>query len=232
MYRVLSIEDEPTVQKSVEYMIKEFTNIDQAFSLEEGRAFLDKGTDYDIILLDISLPDGNGVDFFTEINNDPKVCSTFRGDVIFLTGNSEVSTLEQSFDMGAIDFIRKPFVPMEFKARVKAAVKRAAQKKEDHSSLKLGSMNLDINTSAVTLSGGSAMQPFTPKEFKILWMLAKNYGNSLKRDHIMKEVWNITVSSRTIDAHISKLRGKMTDAGLNEFTIKGVYGDGYKLVKV
>jgi len=153
--------------------------------------------------------------------------NTFRAlPVIFLTARGEEYERLLGFELGADDYVVKPFSPRELTARVKAVLKRAVPGNAAGDSLTAGEIVVDIPGREVSIEGREVS--LTPKEFELLVYLLKNKGKALSRDQITERVWDYEYDGdqRTVDSHIKKLREKLNDK--NERYIKTVWGVGYK----
>lgn len=179
---------------------------------------------YDLVLLDIFLPDGEGFKVFEHLRTISQ-CPVF-----FLTSQDEVSSKVEAFNLGADDYLVKPFNPMELKARVEMRLrKNKTAKHSSQQSLKAGDLAVDLSTmkAYLPLDGKPQDTQLTAKEFKILVQLLQNQGQVKSRDSLVKSVWgeSIHVLSRTIDSHVCALRKKLGDYGRHIESIPGV---GYR----
>jgi DNA-binding response OmpR family regulator len=149
--------------------------------------------------------------------------------VFFLTGKDDISTKVAAFAMGAEDYIVKPFNALELRARVEAKIKRAASQVESHQILRKGDLQLDGATHRVysLASGEPSLIRLTPREFKLLFYLAKNEDHVISRSSLLDAIWgdSVEVFDRTVDTHISAIRKKLDK--LSGY-IESVSGAGYR----
>lgn len=177
----------------------------------------------DLIVLDLMLPGLSGWEVLKRIrqkNNTPIIVLTARAD--------EVDKL-LGLELGADDYITKPFSPRELALRIKAVLRRS---RPNEQITNISFSNLSINPERLEALIGDTPLALTPTEFKILLLLAENPGQVFSRLHILERVFGDIYEGyeRTIDTHISNLRHKIEATGKSEVSIKTVYGIGYKLV--
>ncbi len=177
----------------------------------------------DIILLDIMLP---GDDGYKILKNIRETYSTKDIPVIMLTAKSSEFDKIKGLDMGADDYISKPFGVMELVSRVKAVLRRSIKTESTENILCIEDLCLDVERRLVLVNNVEVSLTF--KEFELLYYLLKNQNIVLSRDNLMNEVWGTDFEgeSRTVDVHIRTLRMKLGDAGKNIQTIRNV---GYKI---
>ena len=220
--RVLLIEDEPTTAKAIETMLTvEGFNV---YTTDLGEEGLDLGKlyDYDIILLDLNLPDMHGYDVLKKLR-----VAKVQTPVLILSGISEMDSKVRSFGFGADDYVTKPFGIMELLSRIRSVLRRTRKPQEAGKKLlSFDGIVVDQEQHSVT-SGGREVQ-LTLKEFDLLCYLLLNKGIVLSRDQIMQAVWDspFEMESRTIDMHIMSLRQKLGNEGACIRTVRGV---GYRL---
>ena len=223
--RVLIVEDEADIRELLGfhleregYLVTRNGNCSDA--LREAHAALP-----DLVVLDLMLPGLDGLD----------VCRRLRGDartagvpIIMLTAKGDEVDRVVGLELGADDYMVKPFSPKELVARVRAVLRRARPGDPGARRLGVGPLELDTGTYAVTLAG--AALALTPKEFDLLRALLEARGRVLSREHLLDRVWGYArageVESRTVDVHIRRLRAKLGDEGRRILTVKGV---GYRL---
>lgn len=177
----------------------------------------------DMILLDLSLPDEDGFQFFSEIR-----AASSEIPVIFITGKQEVAIKVAAFSLGAEDYIVKPFEVTELTARLDAQVKKLLRQKSNKNIFKIGQLQIDLGRQqAFDVQNQKAIK-LTGREFKLLVFLAKNENNILSREQLLDAVWGnaSSVFDRTIDTHISAIRKKL---GPLSSYIESVKGSGYRL---
>lgn len=179
----------------------------------------------DIVILDLMLP---GMDGFEVLKQARKMGLTVP--VIMLTARGEESDKLVGLEIGADDYIAKPFSPKEVVARAKAVIRRVKEGKEAApKEIKVGGLSIDTNRHEITMDGKAVV--FTPIEFKILELLCKNPGQVLSRLQIVEKVqgYDFEGYERTVDAHIKNIRKKIEFDPQNPKYLMTVYGVGYKL---
>lgn len=196
-----------------------------AASLAEARKTLERKS-VDLILLDILLPDGNGFDFCSDLQAGQK---TKAIPIIFLSVRSEVSDKVMGFQLGAEDYISKPFHVNELRARVESRLKRIGAAKMKDMSLELGSLRLSLSLQRAysRKEGKEELLDLTPLEFKLLVYLAQHEEHVFSREHLLEVVWgkSLHVADRTVDMHVSNLRKKLVGSS---HVIRSVHGVGYQ----
>ena len=193
-----------------------------AYTCKKALQLLEEGS-FDLALLDVNLPDGSGFDLCREIK------SRFPDlPVIFLTANDLESDVLSGFDLGAEDYITKPFGLLELAARVRAALRR--QPPERQHILRGGDIVVDVDDHAVTRAG----QPLelTLKEFELLRILIANRERVVPREELLNEIWGYDFAgeTRTLDMHIKTLRAKLGDDVEHPRYIKTIRAVGYKFI--
>lgn len=179
---------------------------------------------YSLLLVDVDLPDGSGLDFMGE--HSEVVQDT---PVIFLTGKTDYSTKVSAFSLGADDFIQKPFDPKELRLRVDSKVKKNHSLKSDKASLRVGPVTLNVPEQRV-YSANSESHPvdLTSLEFRIFHLLARTQNKIFSRTEILDRIWgnSFAVTDRAVDVHISNLRKKLQGTKVN---IEAIVGSGYRI---
>lgn len=182
--------------------------------------------DFDLILLDVELPDGSGYDFCQEVTSSPK---GKRTPILFLTAHSEMSEKLMGFSAGGDDYITKPFSSLELKARVEARLRTVSQLKVEGDSYRWKELELLKSKQQVLLytTQGQEISDLTSIEFKMMMLFAQRPEEVVLRDEILNEVWgeDVHVYSRSVDTHVSKLRKKL---GPHSDLIESVHGRGYR----
>lgn len=221
MARILIIEDEKSIQRMIEYDLKQIGyEVESALDGFEGYKKASTVM-YDVILLDLMLPNMNGMDICKKLR-DEGVTSY----IIMLTAVDDEYNIVQGFDAGADDYVTKPFSPRELMARIKAGLRRQGlQKNEDT----LHYRDITVVQSSYEVFLGNEKIELTLKEFELLVYLIINKGKALSRDQLLTNLWGFSYDgdSRVVDVHVFKLRDKLDPAA--EF-IKTVRGIGYKLI--
>ncbi|CAK9250188.1 unnamed protein product [Sphagnum jensenii] len=209
MYRILCVEDAIEVQIILRRILTPQHEVTFVTSLQEARDFLLKSL-FDMMLLDINLPDGDGLRF----------CSELRGSeaykdlsIIILTASTTMSEKTIGFQLGIEDFVSKPFEPLELKLRVESRLKKLSQSRERGDTLNVGALRIDFSNqrAAIISDGERSSLDFSTIEFKLLGYLAKNIDQVKSREQIISAVWSdgIHISDRTVDSHISRIRRKL-----------------------
>ncbi len=185
-------------------------------------------TSFDLILLDIGLPDKSGFTLLSEIQSNPTSASI---PIICITGKNGVSDKVTAFSLGADDYLPKPFDLAELKARVDSKLMKYFRQNESTHVIRIGNLKLDLNSHLVTISGqGESGEEIllTQTEFKLLVLFSKHPSRLFTRQKILQEIRgnSIKVSDRVIDVHLCSLRKKIKDSNLR---ITPVTGEGYRL---
>lgn len=218
------VEDDTSIRELVLYALK--TAEFQVMGFENAASFYKRMKEQqpDLILLDIMLPDEDGVSILKKLKSRP---DTENIPVIMMTAKSSEYDKVLGLDSGADDYITKPFGVMELISRVKAVIRRSDRSKGSAGEvLKIGELVLDKQKHEVYARGQEVSLTF--KEFELLSYLMKNRGLVLSRDKILNTIWNYEYEgeSRTVDVHIGSLRQKLGTCG--DF-IKTIRGIGYKI---
>jgi two-component system cell cycle response regulator CtrA len=220
--RVLLIEDEPTTAKAIELMLAaEGFTVYKTASGEEG---VDLGMlyDYDVILLDLNLPDLHGYDVLKQLR-----VGKVQTPVLVLSGISEMETKARSFGFGADDYVTKPFDRAELIARIHAVVRRS--KGHSQSVIRTGKLSVNLDSKTVEVDGSRVH--LTGKEYAILELLSLRKGNTLTKEMFLNHLYGgrDEPELKIIDVFICKLRKKLRLACGDENYIKTVWGRGYVL---
>ena len=222
-HKILIIEDEPDIRKTLEYNIsREGYKVVCASSLSKGKEHINS-SDFSLILLDLMLPDGSGLDLCREIKSDKDKSST---PIIILTAKDDEVDKVVGFELGADDYVTKPFSVRELILRIKAVLKRGAEKKETlEVQRQFGELTMDIDSHEAFVNNEQII--LTALEFRLLRQLVDRRGRVQSRDQLLSDVWGYSaeVNTRTVDTHIKRLREKLGTMGKYVQTIRGV---GYK----
>ncbi len=218
------VEDDTSIRELVLYALK--TAEFQVMGFENAASFYKRMKEQqpDLILLDIMLPDEDGVSILKKLKSRP---DTENIPIIMMTAKSSEYDKVLGLDSGADDYITKPFGVMELISRVKAVIRRSDRSKGSAGEvLKIGELVLDEQKHEVYARGQAVSLTF--KEFELLSYLMKNRGLVLSRDKILNTIWNYEYEgeSRTVDVHIGSLRQKLGTCGDFNKTIRGI---GYKI---
>lgn len=226
MNKIICIEDSQEYQHFIRTALSEMT-IDFANNISEARVLLQNPQyHYDILLLDIFLPDGNGIHFLSELKLMNK--NSHSIPVFIVSSDSQEMSKIAAFGLGVDDYICKPFSSKEFRARVEAKLKKSRSK--GAGDFLVG--NIQVNTNRMNLTirdTNQEISDITPIEFKIFCTLAAKPGFILSRVQIIDAVWpiNTNITERTVDTHLSHLRKKISASNVKIETVIGV---GYKIV--
>jgi two-component system phosphate regulon response regulator PhoB len=224
--KILIIEDEPDIRKTLEYNIsREGYEVISASSLSEARQNLESSS-FSLLLLDLMLPDGSGLDLFRELKQDKSKSSM---PVIILTAKDDEVDKVVGFELGADDYVTKPFSVRELILRVKAVLKRGVSKSDNvEVQRQFGELKIDVDSHEVFVNDEQIS--LTALEFKLLRQLVDRRGRVQSRDQLLSDVWGYSsdVTTRTVDTHIKRLREKLGDMGKYVQTIRGV---GYKFTR-
>lgn len=224
MTRLLVIEDEESFADTLAYMLtKEGFQVDVARTGPNGLAAFDRDG-ADLVLLDLMLPDLPG----TEVCRALRQRSTVP--IIMLTARDSETDKVVGLELGADDYVTKPFSARELTARIRAVLRRHRDQPEpDRHTLGTGPIRMDVDRHTVTVEGRAVTLPL--KEFDLLEYLLRNAGRVLTREQIIDRVWgaNYVGDTKTLDVHVKRLRAKIeTDPAAPELLVT-VRGLGYKL---
>ena len=221
---ILVIEDEPDIRRNLEYNLgREGFIVSSVASLHDAEQKLQNNNDFSLILLDLMLPDGSGLDLCKKTKANPETESI---PIIILTAKDDEVDKVVGFELGADDYVTKPFSVRELILRIKAVLKRG-QKKEDVLEVerKFGDLSIDVESHEVKVNNDEV--DLTALEFRLLRQLVDRRGRVQSRDQLLSDVWGYSseVTTRTVDTHIKRLREKLGPMGKYVQTIRGV---GYK----
>ena len=220
--RVLLIEDEPTTAKAIDTMLT--TEGFNVYSTDLGEEGLDLGKlyDYDIILLDLNLPDMHGYDVLKKLRT-----AKVQTPVLILSGVSEMDSKVRSFGFGADDYVTKPFHRDELVARIHAVVRRS--KGHSQSVIKTGKLQVNLDTKTVEVD--TTRVHLTGKEYQMLELLSLRKGTTLTKEMFLNHLYGgmDEPELKIIDVFICKLRKKLSEAMGGENHIETVWGRGYVL---
>ena len=177
----------------------------------------------DLVVLDIMLPGTDGLTICKEIRKQSQV------PIIMLTARDEVTDKVVGLEVGADDYLTKPFHPQELVARAKALLRRARLEPDEPKLIRAGRLEVDLERHEVR-HGQSRVQ-LRPKEFDLLTLLARHPGRVFQRSELLDLVWGYDFPgyTRTVDVHVQQLREKLAAAGVTEPSIETVWGVGYRL---
>lgn len=220
---ILVVEDEPAIQELLALnLIQAGHNPIRALSVEQGQKLM-RETMPDLILLDWMLPGMSGIEFARRLKSD-ELTKTIP--IIMLTARGEELDKVRGLEVGADDYVTKPFSPRELNARIKAVLRRRAPQMTDDP-IEVGGLRLDPATHRVT--GNGKVLDLGPTEFRLLHYLMSNPERVHSRSQVLDRVWGdrVFVEDRTVDVHIRRLRLALADSG-HEDMIQTVRGVGYR----
>jgi two-component system phosphate regulon response regulator PhoB len=221
--KILIIEDEPDIRKNLEYNLsREGYSVLTAASITEAEQLI-YSNNLSLILLDLMLPDGSGLELCKKMKSDPDVQNL---PIIILTAKDDEVDKVVGFEIGADDYVTKPFSVRELILRIKAVLKRGENKKDIvEIDRQFGDLKIDIDSHEVYVDG--ELINLTALEFKLLTQLVDRRGRVQSREQLLADVWGYSaeVTTRTVDTHIKRLREKLGTMGKYVQTIRGV---GYK----
>jgi two-component system phosphate regulon response regulator OmpR len=222
--RLLLIDDDLRLTDMVGgYLRQHGFEVDSAGTLAAGRDKLKQGS-YDALLLDLMLPDGDGLEFTRELRGQAR---TRRLPLLMLTARGEPMDRIVGLEIGADDYLPKPFEPREMLARVKALLRRAAPEPGDDEVLTFGRLEVDLGARQARLAG--QVCDLTSHQFELLVVLAKAPGRVLSRDQIMDALKGhpLEAFDRSIDVHISRIRAAIEEDPKAPKRVLTVRGAGY-----
>jgi len=223
---ILIIEDDKSVQQLIRmYLINDGFEVIFSIDGEDGlkKALTENP---DLILLDLNLPKIDGIE----------VCKKIRetSDIPIIMVTARIDELERldGLEKGADDYITKPFSPRELVARVKAVLRRVKSYEKSNAEVSeiIKSRNLTINTDSRKVTVNNTYVSVTPTEYRIIFYFIESSGRVISREQIIENVfgYNFSGYDRTVDTHISNLRKKLENAGLEKGLFNTVYGMGYR----
>lgn len=220
--KILIVDDEKDIVKMLDYNLKKegFRTV----AASEGEGALDKAAREhpDLILLDLMLPEVDGLDVCKTLKKEPKTAGI---PVIMLTAKTQESDKIVGLELGADDYVTKPFSPRELIARIKAVLRRTHEKEKLPDVLEMGTLRLDF--ARISVHVNKKPVELTSKEFELLKTLIKAKGRVLSRDYLLDTIWGYDraaeIQTRTVDVHIRTLRKKLKTAAKHIVTVKN-YG--------
>lgn len=224
MKKIMLVEDDKTIVLGLEYFLKqEGYEIIICYDVKSALRTIETQK-YDLAILDLTLPDGNGYD----------VCSAIRRKsdvpVIFLTACDEEVNVVMGFDMGADDYVTKPFRVRELLSRIKTILNRAGKGEKNRKEINI--RNLSINTATGKVNKNDEEILLTALEYRLLLTLVNNEGQILTRNQLLEGIWDIDgnfVNDNTLTVYIKRLRDKIEDDPQNPKIINTVRGMGYRI---
>ncbi len=222
--KILIIEDDDTIRQGLKfYLEQEGYNVLDTDTANDALKLTQENLDINIILLDINLPDKNGFDLFKDI----KKIKDFP--IIFLTANDLEVSVVRGLDMGADDYITKPFKARELVSRIKNVLRRV-NNNQDNNIINIRDICIDLKQAKVFKKGIDVM--LTALEYKILLTLALNSNTVFTREKILADIWDVNedyVNDNTLTVYIKRIREKLEDDITDPKIIITVRGIGYRL---
>ena len=223
MTRVLVVEDEESFSDALSYMLrKEGFEVSVAATGTEALTAFDR-TGADIVLLDLMLPEMSGSEVCRQIRQRSNV------PIIMVTARDAEIDKVVGLEIGADDYVTKPYSPRELVARIRAVLRRRSEPTEAESpTLSAGPVRMDVDRHVVTVGGDGVSLPL--KEFELLEMFLRNAGRVLTRGQLIDRIWGADYvgDTKTLDVHVKRLRGKIEPEPSNPRYIVTVRGLGYK----
>jgi len=226
--RLLLIDDDTRLTSMLDdYLTAAGFEVAVAGSLAAGREALSKGG-YDLLVLDLMLPDGDGLDFCRELRSDGQ---NRRLPVLMLSARGEPMDRILGLELGADDYLAKPFEPRELQARVKALLRRTEPAEQSDEVLRFGRLEIDLAARMARLDGKPC--ELTSHQFDLLVVLAQSPGRVLSRDQIMDSLKGhpLDAFDRSIDVHVSRIRAVIEDDAKAPRRVLTVRGVGYVFAK-
>ena len=219
---ILIVEDEKDIAKMLDYNLKKEGYKTLIARNGEDALTASRKDKPDLILLDLMLPGIDGLEVCKTIKSESKTAAI---PIIMLTAKSQESDKVVGLELGADDYVTKPFSPRELIARVKAVLRRIHEKDKPQDSFRLGDLAIDFAKILVTVKDKTVV--LTAKEFELLKTLVRSKGRVLSRDHLLDTIWgldqSLEIQTRTVDVHIRTLRKKLKSAAKYIITVKN-YG--------
>ena len=222
MKRILIVEDDTLLNKTLAYnLTSDGWDVTPALNAKTAASLL-AGTEYDLALLDINLPDGNGYDLCRLIQ--PEHAGTL---VIFLTANDQENDQIRGYEAGAVDYITKPFSIGALQRKIRAMFAMLEHHKPAKDIYDDGRLFLDFSEQTASLNGKPVA--LSPMEYKMLYLFCKNSRQVLTRQRLLERLWDVDekfVDEHTLTTSVSRIRGKIEADG--DTYIKTIYGIGYQ----
>ena len=220
MKKILLVEDSDSIILGLKYSLEqESFKVTVTKTVEETKKIIEK-EEFDLILLDITLPDGNGFDICKYIKDKKDI------PIIFLTARDEETNVVMGLDLGADDYIIKPFRTRELISRINSVFRRYDKNESKSNIIKYKDIKIDVNSAKVYKNEKEII--FTGLEYKIVLMLFTNPNKLITRDELLEKIWDIAgnfVNDNTLTVYIKRIREKLEDENI----IKTVRGLGYRV---
>jgi two-component system phosphate regulon response regulator PhoB len=225
--RILVVEDEPAIRELVALNLRHAGySVSEAESAEQARAQLDAALP-DLVLLDWMLPHQSGIDFAKQLRADPRAAAL---PIVLLTARAQEGDKLQGFEVGADDYVTKPFSPRELLARVRALLRRSSNAGSGgEDPIEIGGLRLEPASMRV-LANGVALA-LSPTEFRLLHCFMRHPDRVLSRTRLLDSVWgdHVYIEERTVDVHVRRLRVALEPSG-HQRLIETVRGGGYRFM--
>ena len=222
--KILAVDDEQDIIELLSYNLsREGFEVTTAIDGEEALKKI-RAKSFDLVILDLMMPGIQGMELCRILRNDPK---TKDLPVIILTAKTDEVDRVLGLEMGADDYLTKPFSPRELIARIKAVLRRSARALPEGKYITVG--ELTINTETYSVTKNNAPLNLSPTEFRLLLYLVERRGKIFNREHLLNAVWKDEgyVEPRTVDVHISRIRTQIEEDPANPVYIKTRRGHGY-----
>ena len=222
--KILVVDDEPDIIELVRYnLIREGFSVDSAENGEQALRMI-RSENYNLLILDLMLPVISGIELCKKLRKDEK---TSRIPIIMLTAKADETDKIVGLEIGADDYVTKPFSTKELVARVKAVLRRTDETQKTPKEIRIGDLTINFDNYRVSVKGNHVKLSAT--EFKILKLLIARKGKIFSIDHLLDAVWKgeSFVTPRTVDVHINRLRNQIEDDPGNPRYIKTMRGVGY-----
>lgn len=217
MKKILVVEDNEIIIKGLKYLLEqEQFEVQVCLNAQEAMNIIGK-QEFDLIVLDIALPDGNGFELCEYIKQYTDI------PIIFLTAKDEEQDVVKGLDMGAEDYIIKPFRNKELISRINNVLRRF---NKENNKIEYANIEINLDQKAVYVNGKNV--EFTKLEYKILLLLLSNVGKTVTREQILDKIWDVAgnfVNDNTLTVYIKRIRAKLG----KEDIIKTVKGIGYQV---
>ncbi|MBR4707784.1 MAG: response regulator transcription factor [Pseudobutyrivibrio sp.] len=218
--KILVADDESRMRKLIkDYLVREDYEVIEAENGEQALDMFYMDSDISLIILDVMMPKVDGFAVLKEVRETSSI------PVLMLTAKGEENDVLNGFELGADEYINKPFSPKILMARVNAVLRRSTDDSIGKKVVEAGGIQLDVDAHVATNDGNPV--ELSVKEFELLYYFINNEGIALSREKILNHVWDYDYfgDARTIDTHVKKLRSKLDDKGNY---IKTIWGMGYK----
>ena len=221
MTKILLVEDDGQIASYLGELLRAegFDTQIAGCKKEAGECLL--AQDFDLVLLDVSLPDGNGFSICAEIKREYEI------PVIFLTASGDEYSVVAGLDMGADDYIAKPFRPRELISRIRSVLRRC---KKEQRILSCG--DLKVNVSSATVTKGEKELFLSALEYRLLLLLLQNKGQILTRNQLLEEIWDASgeyVNDNTLSVYMKRLREKIEENPQSPRLLHTIRGIGYRM---